>query len=190
MRLWPIAILMLTLPWDASAARVAGIDLAERTTVGACHLVLNGAGLRKRMFFKLYVVGLYVTEKRQSPVDLLSLAGPKRISITLLRTVPALELVDALRDGVRRNSSPGEYETVKGRLEELAAKMLPLLEGTKGDVVTFDWLPEAGTRVGVNGVERSGTIAGADVYAALLKVWLGEDPASGALKKSLLGLAK
>jgi hypothetical protein len=79
---------------------------------------------------------------------------------------------------------------VKVRLEELAARMLPLLEGTKGDVVTFDWLPEAGTRVGVNGVERGGTVAGADVYAALLKVWLGEDPASGALKKSLLGLAK
>lgn len=66
MTLWPVVVSILILPWDASAARVAGFDLAERTTVGACHLVLNGAGLRKKLFSKVYVVGLYVTEKRQS----------------------------------------------------------------------------------------------------------------------------
>jgi hypothetical protein len=190
MRLWPVVVLMLTLPWEASAARVAGVDLAERTTVAACHLVLNGAGLRKKLFFKVYVLGLYVTERRQSPVDLLELPGPKRISITLLRTLPARRLVDALENGVRRNSSPDEFGKVKSRLDELAARMLPILEGEKGDVVSFDWLPEAGTLVVVNGVAKGGAVPGADVYGALLKVWLGEHPESGALKKSLLGLTE
>jgi hypothetical protein len=190
MRLWPVVVSMLMLPWDASAARVAGFDLAERTTVGACHLVLNGAGLRKKLFSKVYVVGLYVTERRQSPGGVLELAGPKRISITLLRTLPAPRLVDALKDGVRRNSSPEEYERVESRLEELAARILPLLEGEKGDVLTFDWLPDAGTIVVVNGVAKGGAVPGADMYVALLKVWLGEHPESGALKNSLLGLTE
>jgi hypothetical protein len=52
---------------SASAADVAGIRLDERTTLGTCNLVLNGAGLRRKAIFKVYVAGLYLTEKRLGP---------------------------------------------------------------------------------------------------------------------------
>lgn len=171
----------------AGTMEVAGIELDDRAELGASELVLNGAGLRKRVLFKVYVAGLYVTEKRKSPTDVFALAGPKRVAITLLRNLPARKLVDGLMDGVRDNSSPEEQQAVMGRLEELTANLLALRQGSKGDVITFDWLPDEGTRVVVNGEVMGDAIPGDDVYRALLRVWLGDRPTSSGLKKALLG---
>jgi hypothetical protein len=55
----------------------------------------------------------------------------------------------------------------------------------QGDVIDLDYLPEEGTRVLFNG-GLQGHIEGADFYAALLKVWLGDTPADSNLKTALL----
>jgi hypothetical protein len=77
-----------------NAAEVAGVKLAERAQLGTSDLVLNGAGLRKRVFFKVYVASLDLPEKRSSPAEILALAGPKRVSITLMRKLSAERLVE------------------------------------------------------------------------------------------------
>lgn len=187
MRPWRLAVLLVPLSVAAGAAEIAGINLDERAKVGESELVLNGAGLRKRVLVKVYVAGLYLAEKRESPAEVLALAGPKRVSITLLRNLPAGKLVDGLKDGIGDNSSPEEHQAVKGRVEELAANLLTLRQGRKGDVITFDWLPDGGTRVVLNGEVRGNPIPGDDVYRALLRVWLGDRPTSGGLKRALLG---
>jgi Chalcone isomerase-like len=187
-RAWLIAALLVALPLAANASPVADIQLAERVTVDASDLVLNGAGLRKKLLFRVYVVGLYLPERRQSPVDVFALPGPKRVSILLLRPLPARRLVDALEVAIRRNSSLEQYRAVKGRLVDLFERMLSVVEGEKGDIVTFDWLPGEGTTVALNGVPRGAPIPGADVYAAVLNAWLGERPLSAGLKEALLGL--
>jgi hypothetical protein len=69
------------------------------------------------------------------------------------------------------------------------AAVLALRQGRQGDVITVDWLPNAGTLVLVNGEPQGKPIPGADVYCALLKVWLGDRPTSVALKRALLGQA-
>ena len=180
-------MLLVSMPVVASAKEVAGIKLEERTKVGTSELVLNGAGLRKKAFFKVYVAGLYLAGKRTSPAEVLALAGPKRASITLMRNLPARELVEALKDGIRDNSSTEEQQALKGRVEELAANLLALRQGKKGDVITVDWLPDAGTLVVLNGEVKGSAIPGDDLYRALLKVWLGDRPTSAGLKKALLG---
>ncbi len=187
MRLWPLAGWLVAIPLGAQAAEVAGVKLAERARLGTCDLVLNGAGLRKRLFFRVYVASLYLPERRSSPADVLALAGPKRVTITLMRKLSAQELVDALNEGIRENSSPEEQQALKGRVDELTATMRSLRQGKKGDVITVDWLPNAGTLVLVNGEPKGMPIPGDDVYRALLKVWLGDRPASADLKKELLG---
>jgi hypothetical protein len=187
MKAWPFAVWLISVSLGANAAEVAGVKLAERAELGTCELVLNGAGLRKKLFFKVYVASLYLTEKRSAPADVLALAGPKRVSITLMRTLPAQDLVDALNEGIRENSSPEEQQTLKGRFDELTATMLALRQGKQGDVITVDWLPDVGTFVLVNGEARGKPIPGDDVYRALLKVWLGDRPASAGLKRALLG---
>jgi hypothetical protein len=186
-RRWWLVAALLSLPAVASAARVAGVELQDQMQLGNCELSLNGAGLRRRVFFDVYVAGLYLTEKRQSAVEVLALAGPKRISITLMRDLPVKRLVDGLTGGVRGNSSPGEHEAVKGRVEEVAAVLLAVQQGRKGDVITFDWLPDTGTTVSLNGEVMGQDIPGKDVYCALLRVWLGDHPTSTGLKRALLG---
>ena len=189
-RAWRLALTLFGLAAVADAAEVGGIKLDERTSVGASALVLNGAGLRKRAFFRVYVAALYLTERRDSSQEGLALGGAKRVSITLMRDLTARELVDALEDGIRDNSSPAEQLAVDGRVEELAANMLAVRQGRKGDVLTVDWLPGTGTRVLLNGDVKGSAIPGEELYRALLKVWLGEHPTSAALKRSLLGQAQ
>ncbi len=186
-RQWVLAGLLVSMPVVAGAAEIAGIKLAERTKLGTSELVLNGAGLRKRFFFKVYVAGLYLPEKRNSPMGVFALAGPKRASITLLRDLPAQELVVALTTGIRANSSLEEQQTLQGRVDELAASLLSIRWGRKGDVITVDWLPDVGTVVTLNGQVKGRSIPGYDIYRALLRVWLGDHPTSADLKKALLG---
>jgi hypothetical protein len=179
--------LFVSLPALAGAADFAGVKVEPSARVGDRDLVLNGVGLRKRAFFKVYVAGLYLTEKRTSPAEILALPGPKRVSVTLLRSIPARRLVDGLTDDIRENSSPQELRAIRERLAELATYLLAMEHGKHGDVITFDWLPETGTRVALNGQVKGRDVPGEDLYRAVLRVWLGERPSSASLKKALLG---
>jgi chalcone isomerase-like protein len=186
-RQWVLAGLLVSTSVVAGAAEIAGVKLDERTKLGTSELVLNGAGLRRRLIFKVYVAGLYLPEKRNSPMGVFALAGPKRASITLLRDVPAQELVDTLTRGIRDNSSLQEQPILKARVDQLAANLLSIRWGRKGDVITVDWLPDVGTVATLNGEVRGNSIPGYDLYRALLRVWLGDHPTSAGLKKALLG---
>jgi len=169
------------------AAEVAGVKVDERIRLGSSELVLNGAGLRSKAFFKVYVAGLYLAEKRTSTADVLALPGAKRISMRLVRDLSARQLADALDEGIRDNTPAAEQEALKGRLAELIAVMNALESAKEGDLITLDWLPESGTRVVLNGEAKGKAIVGEDFYRALLRIWLGDSPVSGSLKKALLG---
>jgi len=186
-RLWPLGLLFVSMSVAANATEVAGVRLSERLRLGTSELVLNGAGLRKRAFFKVYVAGLYLTEESKAPAEVLALLGPKRVSITLMRNLPVVSLVNAMKAGIRDNSSPEEQQALEGRVEELAANLLAVRQGRKGDVISLDWMPDAGTLVAVNDEVKGSAIPGDDVYRAVLKVWLGDHPTSARLKKELLG---
>ena len=56
-----LLIMLLTAP--AYALDVAGVKLDDSAKVGDASLPLNGAGLRTRMFIKVYVGALYLAKK-------------------------------------------------------------------------------------------------------------------------------
>ena len=56
-----------------------------------------------------------------------------------------------------------------------------------GDTVTVDWIPPVGTVVQLNGKKISDSLPDVAFYNALLKIWLGDQPADKSLKKALLG---
>ena len=171
----------------AVAAEVAGIKVDERVKLESVELVLNGAGLRTKAFFKVYVAGLYLAEKRTSAAEVLALPGAKRVSMHLMRDLSAKQLTDALDEGIRDNTPTAEQESLKGRVAELTTVMNSLQSGKEGDVIALDWLPGIGTRVLLNGETKGKPITGEDFYRALLRIWLGENPVSGSLKNALLG---
>jgi hypothetical protein len=186
-----IAILALAalLPLAGLAAEVGGVKLADkmRFDTGGPELVLNGAGIRTRFVVKVYVAGLYLTEKKGAAADAIALGGPKRVSITMLRDVGAQQFNDALLDGFRANNSAAEVEKLKGPLDELSAVMSALGEAKKGSVIALDFVPGTGTRVLVDGAAKGKPIAGDEFYRGLLRIWLGDKPVDGDLTKGMLG---
>ncbi len=184
---WLIALALAIAAGSATAAEVAGVKVDDRTSLGGKELVLNGAGLRTRAIFKVYVAGLYLSEKKSAAADAIAAPGPKRVSMTMLRDLKAEDLVKALNEGMEKNNPPAEMAKLKPQVGELTQVMASLGEAKKGDVIALDFLPDAGTRVSVNGEARGKPIAGAEFYQALLRVWLGDNPVEDSLKKALLG---
>lgn len=167
-------------------AEVAGVRLDDRTQVESRDLVLNGAGLRKRFVFNVYVMGLYLTEKKGDPAAVIELAGPKRAAIHMLRDVGAEQFTEALVEGLRENHSEADWRSLEPRAKELADIMAEVKEAKKGAAIALDWTGSA-TRILVNGKPAGKPIAGEDFYRALLRIWLGEHPVQDDLKRALLG---
>ena len=159
----------------ASAAEVAGVKLDDKTQVESRELVLNGAGLRKRIIFNVYVIGLYLPEKKSDPAAVLALAGPKRAAIHMLRDVGADTFTEALVDGLRANATEAEYRALEPRVQELGRIMAELKEAKKGMTLSLDWTGSA-TQLVVDGKPAGKPIAGEDFYRALLRIWLGDKP--------------
>jgi hypothetical protein len=168
---------------------VEGVKLDDRVRIApdTPELVLNGAGVRTRLFFKVYVAGLYLAEKRSAVPDVLALGGPKRVLLAMLRELTAQQFTDALNEGFAANNPPADQARYKQPLAELTAVMASLGQAKKGDVIALEFVPGLGTRVVVNDALRGKPIPDEGFYRALLKVWLGEKPVDADLKKGLLG---
>ena len=171
----------------AQVTELEGVKLEPAAQVGGANLLLNGAGLRTRAVFKVYVAGLYVPQKSADAAALLAQKGPRRFSITMLRNVDADSFAGALNDGLRSNHSDAQFVAFKPQIDALNANLKAVGEAKKGDVIHFEYLPDTGTRVTVNGQPKGSAIPGEDFYTAVLRIWLGEKPVDGGLKKGLLG---
>jgi hypothetical protein len=168
----------------ARAAEVGGVKLDDKASIGAQEVTLNGAGVRTRVVFKVYVASLYLPQKTTDLTGVLSKA-PRRIQLNMLRTLSADQLVDALNEGLAENNTASELAAVKPQTDQLATIMKSFKEVKEKDVVTLDFVDGA-TRIGLNGESR-GSIAGDAFNQALTRVWLGDKPVQADLKKALLG---
>ncbi|MGD9952030.1 MAG: chalcone isomerase family protein [Burkholderiales bacterium] len=177
-------LVLMALALPASAAEVAGVRFEERARVEGAELALKGAGLRKRFFFQVYAIGLYVADAKADPV---AQGGAKRVAIHMLRDVDAETFTQALVDGMRPNHDEATMRSLAPRIERLAAIMREVKEAKEGMAIALDWAPGAGTRIAIDGKPAGAPIEGEDFYASLLRIWLGEKPVQDDLKQALLG---
>ena len=172
---------------SAQALEVEGVKLEPTAQVGGAALVLNGAGVRTRAIFKVYVAGLYVPAKASNAAALLAQKGPRRVAITMLRNVDADTFSGALSEGLQKNLSEAQFTGFKTQIDTLGANFKAAGEAKKGDVIHLEFAPDTGTRVVVNGKQSGAAIPGEEFYTALLRIWLGDKPVDGDLKKGLVG---
>lgn len=163
---------------------VGGVTLADKTTVAGQVLVLNGAGIRTRVIFKVYVASLYLPQKAGDLQGVLA-ESPRRIQLNLLRSLSADQLAEALNDSLVEANTAADVAATKAQADQLLAIMKGFKEVKEKDVVTLDFVDGA-TKVSWNG-EGKGTIPGAAFNQALTKIWIGDKPVQGDLKKALLG---
>lgn len=167
------------------AAQVADVHVADSVKVGNSELVLNGAGLRSKLFIKVYVGALYVGQKATTPAAIYDSPAPRRMVLRLLRDLDAESLYAALDEGLRNNHTPTELQAMQAQISQLAEIMKAIGKVRDGDSVSIDFAGD-GVSIAVNEAVR-GRVAGSAFAKALLKVWLGDKPADAALKKALLG---
>jgi long-chain acyl-CoA synthetase len=182
------ALVLLTLAFShpLRAAEVAGVKVEEKTVLQGKELVLNGAGLRTKVFFKVYVAALYLPQKTGNAATVLDGNEPVRMNLRLMRDLDADTLYGALNDGLQPNLQAGELATLQPFLDQLSVLMKKLVSIRSGDTVTLDFTAE-GLVVSLNG-EFRGTVSGSRQARRLLSIWLGSRPVEESLKKSLLGL--
>lgn len=181
---WSVTAAAVLLAGSALAAEVGGVNLPDRATVAGKELVLNGAGVRTRLMFKVYVASLYLPAKAGDLAGTLA-QSPRRVQLDMLRDVGAEDLVNALVDGMKGANSAQDMAAVKPQTDQLVALMKAIGEAKKGDVVTLDYA-DGETRVGHNG-KALGAIASAPFNDALLRIWLSDKPVQADLRKAMLG---
>jgi hypothetical protein len=167
---------------SACAGEVAGVSMPKVASVAGVKLQLNGMGaLKKAIFFKAYVVGLYLEKPTSDAQIAIATEEPKRIVISMLRDVSREMFVEAVEMGVMRNAGT-QMPRLRTRLDRLE-QALPALK--KGEVLDMTYLPGVGTLV--RGGDQTMTIPGKDFSDALFSAWLGPKPISPTLKHELLG---
>lgn len=169
----------------ASALEVQGVRFEETVKINGNDLQLNGAGLRTKYFFKVYVAGLYVPAKTRDAEAIIVSKQPRRLTLNMLRKMDAADIHEALFNGLTENNSYEQIEVLRTRIQQLEAILNAVKVVNAGDVIAFDFLPGQGTRVTVKGQVKD-VIAGDDMAQAILRIWLGKKPAQSDLKKALL----
>ena len=169
-----------------NAAQLGDVTLPNEVTIEGTNvpLQLNGMGYRTKFVFDVYILGFYTERKVNSRDAVQALTGPKRIVMHMVREVNREKMTNALSEGFEENTSKAQLSKLNLRIQAFNAYFPDLKEG---NVIILDYVPAAGTRVTINDTVK-GTIEGADFYAGLLDIWLGEEPADEDLKDAMLGL--
>ena len=186
MRTFLAGLVLFCLCTSSQAAELAGVRLVDTVQMGEKALVLNGAGIRTKWFFKVYIAALYLPQKQTSAESIIADDHEHRIVLHMLRDLSSEKLFNAFKDAIEANHSPDELRSLDADIKQMAQIFEAVEEVKSDDVISLDYLPAIGTKIRVNGTNR-GTIAGAAFNRALLKIWLGDKPAQDDLKKEMLG---
>ena len=180
-----IFAILLALTFSAQALEVKGIKIDETAQVGSSNLVLNGAGLRTKMMFKVYAGALYLAQKQTDANAVINDHGNKRIAMHFLRDVSSEQLLDGMNEGFADNNTQSEMTSIDAQMKLFQKMMVSAKEVKEGDVILLD-CTSVGTQVSLNG-RLLGKIDGELFNQALLRVWLGDHAVDTNLKKALLG---
>ena len=184
-RTFLLALGLSMLPINTPAMTLAGLELPQRIHVTPQQpLQLNGAGVRTKFIYDIYVAALYLEQTSNDSRQILNNDGAKRIALHFIYDeVSAEKLLEGWKDGFRLNNTRQQLQQLQQRFEQ-SQHLFRTVHA--GDTIYIDYLPGQGTRVSIND-QVTGMIPGADFYQAALKVWLGEHPAQQAMKQGMLG---
>jgi len=184
-----LTTLITTHAW-AAPQDIAGIKVEDTASVASSSLALNGAGIRYKAIFKVYVAALYLGKKASTPEDVVNQAGPKRLSVTMVRDIDAAELGKLLTRGIEDNMGKAAMSKLVPGLLRMGQIFSDQKKMVTGDNFLIDWVPGKGTVITVKGVVQGEPFKEPEFFAALMSIWLGPSPADFKLKEALLGVVK
>ncbi|GAB2859330.1 hypothetical protein GCM10027277_29790 [Pseudoduganella ginsengisoli] len=182
------AAVMLAAAFPAFAAvDVAGVKFDDTVTVAGQTLKLNGAGLRTKVVFKVYALGLYLQDKKTTVADVLAAPGARRVHIHVLRELTSEDFGKAFMAGLNDNTDAAERGKIVPQTKQFGEMFASFPGLKKGDVLTVDWIPNSGTQCYLNGKPVGAVLPDQAFYNAILRIWIGDKPVDSSLKPQLLG---
>jgi hypothetical protein len=177
-----LAFLMMT--GMALAAEIGGVSLPDTLTVGKDTLALNGAGLRKKLFFKIYAGGLYLKAKSGDAAGIIAADAPMAIRMHFIYNgVTAKQLIEAWDEGFN-HATGGKLAPIQAKIDMFNGYFTQ--EAKKGDIYDVSYVPGEGIRVKIKD-KTFGPIPGLEFKQAVFAIWLGKIPADSGLKEGMLG---
>ncbi|KFA89848.1 lipoprotein [Archangium violaceum Cb vi76] len=165
-------VLAMTLMVGTAQAKVlAGVRLPDAISLQGKELLLEHVELKKKLFFELYVWGLYLEQKPASTQQAIAFQGPKQLQLHFRRSIKREQLADAFR-AFLSNSRALRSPEMKRQSEML----LQSLKGVRrGDTLLITYLPDQGLLISGEG-SQGATIPGKAFADALFDAWLSENP--------------
>jgi hypothetical protein len=186
---WGLALVFSLAAVGASAQSVtaSGIKFDDTMDLRGSKLQLNGAGTRYRGPFKVYAAGLYMARKASTPEEAFSTPGAKRVSITMLREIDSNELGKLFSRAIEDNMEKAAFSKLVPGVMRMSQVFSDHKKLVTGDTFTIDWIPGTGTIISVKGVAQGEPFKEPEFYTAMLRIWLGPNPADWKLKDAMLG---
>jgi hypothetical protein len=174
-----LAAVLLALPLAAKERE--GVVSQPVIEVGGKQLHLMGMGLRKKLWFKVYIASFYLEQPMEDPARVISSDQVKRVEMHMLRDLERGKIVEAVEEGFQKNSAH-KMPALRERLNRFL-KVIPDLKS--GEVIAVTYVPELGTHIKAGRGEEV-DLEGKDFADALFSVWLGPIPVDGDLKDEML----
>ncbi|MCK4708025.1 MAG: chalcone isomerase family protein [Gammaproteobacteria bacterium] len=179
-----LTILFILFSLSVQAKQIADVKINEQVTVADKLLTLNGAGMRTKFVFDIYVAAFYTADPVRNASQISDNNQPMRMAMHFVYgEVGKEKLTDGWDDGFEDNLSSAQLKKMESRIK-LFNGMFETVK--KGDVILLDYIPAKGTLVTIND-KTKGVVTGFEFYQALLMIWLGDDPVGDDLKDALLG---
>jgi hypothetical protein len=180
-----VAVACLGIYSGTAQTTINGVKVEKTLTVDGEEMMLNGAGMREKLWYDLYVGSLYLKAKSKDGKQLVMADQPMAIVLDITdEKVTQEKMKDAVNEGFEDSCSDAERAKIKSEIAQFTGLFSEAI--VEGDHFVIAYLPGKGTMVSKNGKEL-GTVKGMDFKKGLFGIWLGEDPADDDLKEGMLG---
>ncbi len=182
-----VAFLAFGMGTPASAqTSLAGVKFEQEATVAGQKLQLNGAGVRIKAIFRVYVAALYTPVKVTKNEDVLKPSN-KRLHLVALRDVKGDEFGKLFTRAMEDNASREEFAKSINSVIRMGQIFADAKQFAKGDAIVLDFAPTTGLVVTHKGKPLGDPFKEAEFQSLMLKIWFGNKPADNELRKALLG---
>lgn len=176
------AVSLLLLSHNAFALEVAGVPVEQAVTVNSRSLKLNGSGIRKKLFVKVYIGSLYAAKRLATPAEVLRDSGDKLIRMQFLHSrVGKEKIVGAFSEGFANNAPE---VAASGEARKFLAFFTD--DFVKGDTVDL-LLGADGTVTARHNGKTLGSMKSGKLANGILAIYFGDKPADEGLKRGMLG---
>ena len=133
------AVLVVLLAASLCPARtIEGVDLPETMAVGGETVALNGGGVRKSMYLKTYVGGLYVQGAETEAAAVMNADKPMAIRLHMIEDVGQETMKTACYNGFR-GATGDNIEPIESRIDKFMEAFSDAIK--KGDIFDFKYMP-------------------------------------------------